>query len=275
MHRALVLHLLVCAATFVARASGASADPNGIPVCTMAGDQQMPVIVPDGFGGAVIAWHDQRPGAPAGGICYAQRVDASGTPMWTPDGVALSTSGDATDPVIAPDGGGGAYIGFGGQGTAPRVQWINSGGAVQWGADGVTLSTATTQARELAIAFDAGGQADVLVAWRQDNGNSGSSDIFAQKLSFQGVLQWNPAGQPVEATANNEMLPALISDGAGGAVIAWVDGTSGGVKIQGLKSNSVGAWSRFPLSTTANNMAPSIVPDGGGGTIVGWSGGGS
>lgn len=278
MQRALASRFLVGAAVVAARLANpvpdVHADPNGIPLCTLAGDQLRPVIASDGQGGAVVAWHDQRPGAPAGGVIYAQRVDATGALLWTPGGVQLSTSGDVNDPVIAPDGGGGAYFAFGGQGTAPRAQHVNSAGAVQWGADGLTLSLATTQARELAIASDPL-HGDLLVAWRQDNGNGGTSDVFAQRVSF-GVIQWNPGGQAIaNLSTSNEVLPAVVSDGAGGAVIAWIDATAGGVKIQGFKSNGTGAWSRFPLSTAANNMAPVIIRDGEGGTIVGWAEGGS
>jgi hypothetical protein len=265
----------LCAATLFAGASGASADPNGVPMCTAAGDQTMPVIVADGLGGAIIVWHDTRPGSPAGGLCYAQRVDSTGAPMWAADGVPLCTGGDVNDPVIVGDGAGAAYIGFGGQGTAPRAQYINPGGVVQWGADGVTLSTGTTQARDLAIARDFGGMGDILVAWRQDNGNGGSSDIFGQKLSSTGVVQWNPGGQALETSINNEMLPAVISDGAGGAVLAWVDASSNNVKAMGFKSNAVGSWPRVPLSASTNNQPLSIVPDCSGGAIVGWAGGGS
>ncbi len=268
MRRALAFRFLVC------RAPDVAAEPNGIPACTAAGDQLRPVIVSDGLGGAIVAWHDERPGAAAGGVCYAQRVNASGAPQWTLDGVALSTTGDSNNPVIAPDPENGAYVAIGGQGSAPRLQWINGAGVAQWGADGVTLSTATTAARELAIARDMGGTGDIFVAWRQDNGNGGSSDIFAQKVSFTGAIQWNPGGQAIANLTDNETLPAVVSDGAGGAVIAWIT-SAGGLRIQGFKSNGVGAWPRIPLSTTANNMAPSIAPDGSGGAIIGWAGGGS
>ncbi|HET7250139.1 MAG TPA: FlgD immunoglobulin-like domain containing protein [Gemmatimonadales bacterium] len=275
MRRAPAFRLLACAAiaaSFACHPSVAAADPNGVPVCTAAGDQLRPVTVSDAQGGAVVVWHDERPGSPAGGLCYAQRVNAAGAPVWTLDGVALCTTGDVNDPVAVGDGGGGAYVAFGGQGSAPRLQWINSAGVPQWGADGLTLSSATTAARELTIARDFGGGGDILVAWRQDN--AASSDIFGQKVSSTGVLQWNPGGQALETLTDNETLPAIVSDGAGGAVLAWVT-SAGGVRAMGFKSNGVGAWSRTPLSTTANNMGLSIVPDGTGGAIIGWGGGGS
>lgn len=272
MHRALASSLFLCATALLGATTTAGSDPNGVPVCTAGGDQTMPVIVPDGSGGAIIAWHDQRPGAPGGGLCYAQHVNSAGVSTWAANGVALGTSGDVNNPVIAPDGGGGAYIAFGGQGTAPRIQYVNVTGTPQWGADGLTLSTATTQARELAITRNPSGGADVIVVWRQDNGAGGSSDIFGQKVDFSGALQWNPGGQALEVLTDNEVQPAVVSNGAGGMVLAYVNSTNGGVRAQGFTSNGTSAWSRTPLSSVVNNMGISIVSDGVGGAVVGWGG---
>lgn len=43
---------------------------NGVPVCTAANDQNYPVLVSDGAGGAIITWQDLRNG---GSDIYAQR----------------------------------------------------------------------------------------------------------------------------------------------------------------------------------------------------------
>jgi hypothetical protein len=39
-------------------------DANGIAVCTAPGDQLTPVVVSDGAGGSIVAWHDLRPTVP-------------------------------------------------------------------------------------------------------------------------------------------------------------------------------------------------------------------
>src|SRR5206468_3053271 len=64
---------------------------NGVALCTVAGEQSLPSIAQDGAGGAVVTWQDYRSGQ---GDIYAQRVNASGTPLWTLDGVAICTSGN-------------------------------------------------------------------------------------------------------------------------------------------------------------------------------------
>ena len=58
---------------------------DGLAVCTTTGEQSGPAIIPDGTGGAIIAWQDTRSG---NYDIYAQRVNATGVPQWTADGVA-------------------------------------------------------------------------------------------------------------------------------------------------------------------------------------------
>ncbi|NOZ57440.1 MAG: hypothetical protein GXO73_11720, partial [Calditrichaeota bacterium] len=73
--------------------------PGGVPVCTAPGDQKNPTVILDGQGGLIVAWQDYRNG---NWDIFAQRFDTSGTALWTPDGVPLSTAaGDQTDPTLA------------------------------------------------------------------------------------------------------------------------------------------------------------------------------
>lgn len=96
------------------RASGAldhKWPADGLAVCTASGPQWPPVMVSDGAGGAIVAWHDFRAGNFSGlSDMYAQHVLASGEvdPVWPVDGLALSTApGDQFYPKIIEDGGGG------------------------------------------------------------------------------------------------------------------------------------------------------------------------
>jgi len=81
---------------------------NGVALCTAVLDQQHPTIAPDGTGGAIVTWFDSRSGNQD---IYAQRVDTSGTALWTADGVALCTAtGGQQYPTITSDGAGGAIV---------------------------------------------------------------------------------------------------------------------------------------------------------------------
>jgi len=272
------VRFLIVTAILAMPASGAApvraADVNGIPLCTAASDQLRPVSVSDGAGGVIVAWHDNRPTAAAGGVCYAQRLNAAGSPQWALDGVALSTSGDPISPAIAADGAGGAFVAYAGSNSQPRVQWVNAAGVPQWGADGVALSVTASPKRELAIAADVGGGGGAIVAWREDIGAGGSADVYAQKVNSAGAVQWGGSGATVSATSmNSEVLPGLISDGAGGAIVVYLFAGGGGARMQRLSSVGLAQWGTTILTSATNNNAPAIVPDGAGGAVVSWSGG--
>jgi hypothetical protein len=80
--------------------------PNGVPVCTAAGQQTNPWLTMDGTGGAIIAWQDRRSGE---SHIYAQRISGTGAAQWAAGGVPVCTvAGNEIFPEIVGDGVGGA-----------------------------------------------------------------------------------------------------------------------------------------------------------------------
>ncbi len=267
--------VIALAALSAARSPALAADIDGFPLCTAPGAQLSPVIVADGAGGFIAAWHDQRPTVALAGVCFAQRVNMTGTPLWAMDGVALSTTGDLGDPVapaIAADGAGGAFVAYGGSSSQPRAQWVNAAGSPQWGADGVQITLAAPGMRDLAIVRDVNGAGGAIVVWRKVNGVGGNPDIHAQKINAAGATQWGADGVAVTSSSmNGETLPALLSDGAGGAIIVHLG--SNGCRAYRLNSSGVSQWGTTILGTLTNNRRPAIVTDGAGGAVVGWAAG--
>ena len=70
-------------------------DKKGVPVCTAGGVQQIPMLVPDGAGGAIAYWLDYREdfGDTTEDAIYAQRIDANGTTLWQKNGVPVCDAG--------------------------------------------------------------------------------------------------------------------------------------------------------------------------------------
>ena len=60
----------------------------GLPVCSLSGNQQEPSAAPDGVGGAIVVWADDRYGTYD---LYAQRVDGEAYLNWDSVGVLVST----------------------------------------------------------------------------------------------------------------------------------------------------------------------------------------
>jgi hypothetical protein len=80
------------------------------PISTATNDQLVPKSIPDGSGGAIIAWADFRSG-PSNGDIYAQRMSASGSVLWTLNGVAVTTAANnQLNLDLVSDGAGGAII---------------------------------------------------------------------------------------------------------------------------------------------------------------------
>ncbi len=238
---------------------------DGVPVCTEAHNQQDLTIVSDGSGGAIIAWEDQRSG---NYDIYAQGVSASGTRLWTTDGVSICTaSGDQTYPTLVSDGSGGAIITWQdhrGSTNDIYAQRMNASGTVQWTSDGVAIDTATGNQLNPIIVSDGSGGA--IITWQDHRGSD--YDIYAQRVNASSATQWTAGGVPVCTAVHDQLIPTIVSDGSGGAIITWLDTRSSDYDIYAQKVDVYGYL---------GNMAPQIakvkdvINDQGGKVTVSWS----
>lgn len=89
----------------------------GVSFTQALGDQYSAHLAPDGAGGALAAWYDQRAGSPA--MLFAQRLLADGSvaPGFAPDGNAIATAHWVQSPTICSDGAGGAICAWQHNGT--------------------------------------------------------------------------------------------------------------------------------------------------------------
>ena len=249
---------------------------DGVPVCTTSGIQELAQIVPDGAGGAIIAWIDRRNTA---ADIFVQHLSVMGTATWTAGGVALCTAtGDQTDLTLSSDGAGGA-IALWRDGRVPLTtdiyaQKVGSSGTVQWAPDGVAVCNATDdQQMPAGIADGAGG---LLATWSDHR--SGNWDIYAQRLSGAGAPSWTADGVGVCASVGDQTAPKLCGDGAGGAILAWEDrrGADSDIYTQRMNVSGVAVWAAngaVVCTATADQVTPAIVPDNMGGALISWSDG--
>ncbi len=244
---------------------------NGVVLCTTTGDQYSPNLVSDGAGGAIVTWED------FGLYVYAQRVNASGAVQWPTGGVVLgTTSSYQENSQIISDGAGGAIITWQGRSSANNneiyAQRVNASGAVQWTADGVVLCAATGDQEHPAIASDGAGGA--IVTWDDGRGNR---NIYAQRVNASGAVQWTADGVVLCAATGDQEHPAITSDGAGGAIAAWMDSrVIGAWDIYAQRVDASGAvqWiaNGAAICTAADNQGfAAIASDGAGGAIVAWN----
>jgi hypothetical protein len=249
---------------------------NGVAISRAANNQSNPHLISDGSGGAIITWSDYRSGTNYD--IYAQRVNSAGAVQWTADGVAISTAVDyAATPQLISDGSGGAIITWNDYRSGTNLdiyaQRVNSAGAVQWTADGVAISTAALAQADPQLTSDGSGGA--IITWNDDRSGA-NLDIYAQRVSSAGAVQWTADGVAISTAANNKRSPQLLSDGSGGAIITWSDLRSvTNYNIYAQRVNSAGAvqWTAdgVAISSTAKDQdIPQLISDGSGGAIIAW-----
>jgi hypothetical protein len=132
------------------------------------------------------------------------------------------------------------------------------------------------QAYPVAVADGAGG---VIAAWWDARG--GDRDVYAQRLNGLGAPLWTTNGKLVGGGAFDQLLPALLADGSGGAFFAWEDHRVGGatgmdIYAQRVDANGDRQWlsTGVPVCTAVDEQTrPRIASDGSGGVVIGWSDG--
>ena len=276
------LVLPVLALVTSAAPAGAQWPINGVPLCTATGGQASPMIVADGTGGAIVTWFDARTGYYD---IYAQHVLATGAvdPAWPVDGRALCTAADhQVYPKIVADGAGGAIVAWeddrsGGIGDIYAHHVLASGALdPAWPVNGLAVCTAANNQHLPTIVADGAGGA--IVTWY--DARNGNYDIYAQHVLGSGAVDaaWPADGQALCTAANDQSLPTIVADGAGGAIVTWQD-FRGGVNNDIYAQHVLGsgavdtAWpvdGRALCTATDNQFNATIVADQAGGAIVTW-----
>ena len=247
--------------------------PNGAVACSLAGSQQSPAVAPDMLGGAYVAWSDLRSG---GGDIYAQRLGATGGPVWTPNGLVVCDAATLqANPVGVSDGGQAAIFAWedrrNGAGDI-YAQKMGTAGTIQWAADDVPLRVATGYASSLVATHD--GLGGMFLTW--NDGRSGiDGDAYAQWLSHEGTAQWTANGVRLCSAVNDQVPEAIAPDGLGGMIVSWTDWRLGAFEwdVYAQRLNAAGAvqWTAGGVRVgggTQGQHLSTLVPDGAGGAFV-------
>ncbi|MDP1676259.1 MAG: T9SS type A sorting domain-containing protein [Bacteroidota bacterium] len=250
---------------------------DGVTISNAAGSQSSPAIVSDGSGGAIITWQDDSLNNGANNNIYAQKINASGVTQWAVNGVSISrAANNQWSPTMVSDGFGGAIITWqdyrsNGVESDVYAQKINASGVVQWTPDGVAIGVSLGNEQNPTIVNDGSGGA--IITWYHFTGSN--YDIKAQKINASGIVRWTANGVVISAATSHQVVPTLVSDGSGGAIITWYDERSGKADIYAQRINASGTvqWTAdgVAISTAAGEQySPKIVSDGSGGTIITW-----
>jgi len=261
----------VAALGMVASMPVAAADgwrSGGVPVAPSDSIQSDPVIAPDGAGGAFIAWQDYRSGA----TIYGQHLTAGGVPApgWPDRGLALSTDGEA-DPVIIPDGRGGAFVAAS-TGRSIHAYHLSAAGTITpslAGAIGVA-SAEKVQPTVLPMLIP-DGDGGAFMAW--ESGHWLHSNVAVEHIAADGSAVPGWGGEV--PNWSDKFSPVLCSDGAGGVIVAWMWLSIRATRF-GADSGVPTGWPDTTVAVcqaSGRRDALGIVPDGAGGALIVWEDG--
>jgi hypothetical protein len=252
---------------------------DGVSICTVAGDQASQQLMADGAGGAIIVWSDGRAGNPNADI-YAQRIDASGTVLWTEGGVPVCNASSLQNiPHLVSDGAGGAIIAWEDwrsfSQTDIYAQRISANGFTSWSFNGVVICADGSFANQYSTKLISDGNGGAIISWL-DNRNSGSNtDIYTQKVNSSGVTQWLNNGLPVCTAGGLQLAQQIVSDGAGGAIIAWEDRrTNRNIYSQRFNSSGIAQWTTNGIPVCNEPSAqgePQLAARASGGALISWT----
>ena len=231
---------------------------NAVPVCAIFGPQSFPVIAPDGAGGFIAAWKDYRS---MNYDIYVQRVSSAGVLQWYAIGMPACTDpNDQSDVVIAEDESGGALLAWHDERPVADASYdiyaqkINSLGNGLWLGNGAPICTNAMRQEEPKIVRDGFGGA--FVAWF-DQRDGVDWDVYAQHVSSIGNRFWTLDGVPASAPDGDQIVTALVPDGANGAIAAWYDDRDGNYDIYALRLTD--ATTAVAITSFEANAADGVV----------------
>ncbi len=245
---------------------------SGLPICTAPGSQGNPQLIPDGTGGGIVVWWDERDGLRR---IFAQRIDGEGVARWAENGIAVCDSMTwQDDPYLVSDGAGGAIVAWSENraGTGDiYAQRIDADGNLLWAEDGVPVCSLESEQYNVRLVRDGAGGA--VIAWSDTR--SYESDIYAQRVDGNGDLLWAADGVPVCAASGYQSDMRMIAAAAGGAYLIWSDNRDVGNDLyaQWIDQDGLPVWTADGIAVCPSywgKYASALAEDGSGGIFVAW-----
>lgn len=193
-----------------------------------------PEVVSDGMGGAVLCWYELS----ISGIHKIQtrRISSAGENIWT-DAVSVysGTKGKALPKIVSDNNGGAIIIWVHTPAPIAKVMWaqrINSSGEPQWQSNGVQVKNGSTELADYRLIND--GADGAIITWVDYK----DYDVYAQKLSGTGLVQWNHRGVVISNAPNFQGETVIIGNNNGDAILFWSDHRTGLSQIYGAITNN-------------------------------------
>jgi len=206
------------------------------------------------------------------GCIWVQKVDATGRCLWGSGNVRIADGVHGLK--VESDGANGIILTWSDGNKNLNFQRIDSQGNVLWKID----SLVNTQFFDI----DVDKSGNILVVWEDKGFN-----IFVQKLHPSGKTTWSTGGVPISESRLGVGSSKVVSDGAGGAIVAWISGIRNkdgvGIASQELYAQRVDATGNImwppdgvPVSVATPggrpvfSIEPRIISDASSGAVILW-----
>ena len=227
---------------------------------------------PDGAGGFIVSWHDERSFDEE---VFTQRFDAAGATQFQADGLAsFNNPGVQVGPLLlqTPDGGTLAVWNEKRSGRYDiRARKLNDDGTPA----GPATLVCDAPGNQIVFALVDDGAGGGIVGWTDFV--FGNEKLYVQRIDGNGTPLWDAIGVAVCGAPGNQETPQMIPDGAGGAIVTWTDlrnPIDPDIYAQRINASGVIQWGLNGASVcTASEMqtGPGVAPDGAGGAIIAWN----
>jgi hypothetical protein len=247
----------------------------GLAVCSARESQSIPELAPDGHGGVIVTWLDERASSESWEEydIYAQRVNADGSIAWAEDGVAVcACPAQQYAPRIATDAAGGAYVTWEDERAPGHRIWLQRIGpegspASGWPAGGIVLGAPSPQRYGMVVPDGEGG---ALVTWLD---SPWEHRVLRVTSAGQPAMGWSPEGTLIGTASAGR--PARLAPGVdGGAFLMW-DTYLGRVMVNSVTGTGEIAtgWppGGQPVAAGASVVGEAVAEDGAGGVVVAWT----
>lgn len=243
--------------------SGAASNQDNVTAC------------PDGAGGIIMAWEDNRSGP---NKIYIQKINSLGQTVYANGGIGISpTDGEQFNPVICSDAAGGCIVYWIDERAGSGIyniysQRIRTDGINMWNSDGVKVNQLPfnfppNRVTLNCIESSAGAS---IIAWNESY--SGTRKLYTQKLDAFGIRLWGASDVLLESAGVLSFSLCKSSSGSGAFFCYAQTGASADIYAQYVNTTGNIQWSpkKDVCTSTGNQTGPTMCEDQTGGFIVAW-----
>ena len=191
--------------------------------------------------------------------------------QWSTDPASNLIVGHGITPELASDSAGGCYITYIQQtGMYDRIllERLNRYGYKPWGTNKQIIGALPGQTFAKIAEDDHGGvivsYVDVLLISPEE---PPTERLRVQRVDSSGNFLWGATGVRVSVSETNQGDQAIVSDGTGGCIVAWVD-TLGDLRINRIDATGNRMWGDSGRYVWNSPAIPPMVSDGGRGCYI-------